>query len=289
MRVYGYTYYSDWIENGPMMSLQPYAYYDSGDYEINNHTRGVSVSFTDQINPQNLLEAEGSYTTATGARIYNEQMFESATPTGMRSPCWSTRTTSQQRHVLRAHRSAKEPASTTPTTCSDGGGSGVVYGGRSDLRVALDGIYGRDRGRTVAGLRCGGGPCALLRGRKRRVRSEQHGDAGVCRLLDHRSVAPERPLNFNVGDSRRQLQLRRCEHQSRARRANFWFNAFNQDTCYDTQTLTLVDRSRPAGRQAWSTNSQKPCSAFGSQYVNANLQNVPTATSTTTSSSRASA
>ena len=26
--VYGYTYYSDWIENGPMMSLQPYAYYD---------------------------------------------------------------------------------------------------------------------------------------------------------------------------------------------------------------------------------------------------------------------
>ncbi len=60
MRVYGYTYYSDWIENGPMMSLQPYAYYDSGDYEINNHTRGISLSFTDQINPQNLMEAEGS-------------------------------------------------------------------------------------------------------------------------------------------------------------------------------------------------------------------------------------
>ncbi len=59
LRLYGYTYYSDWIENGPMMSLQPYAYYDSGDYEINNHTRGVSVAFTDQINPQNLLEAEG--------------------------------------------------------------------------------------------------------------------------------------------------------------------------------------------------------------------------------------
>ena len=75
MRVYGYTYYSDWIENGPMMSLQPYAYYDSGDYEINNHTRGVSVAFTDQLSPQNLIEAEGSYTTATGARIYNEQMF----------------------------------------------------------------------------------------------------------------------------------------------------------------------------------------------------------------------
>ena len=76
MRVYGYSYYSDWVENGPMMSLQPYAYYDSGDYEINSHTRGVSLSFTDQLNPQNLLEIEGSYTTSTGARIYNEQMFQ---------------------------------------------------------------------------------------------------------------------------------------------------------------------------------------------------------------------
>ncbi|MFY9708698.1 MAG: TonB-dependent receptor, partial [Candidatus Cybelea sp.] len=66
MRLYGYSYYSDWIENGPMMSLQPYAYYDSGDYEINNHTRGVSLSFTDQLNPQNLLEVEGSYTTSRG-------------------------------------------------------------------------------------------------------------------------------------------------------------------------------------------------------------------------------
>ena len=75
LRLYGYSYYSDWIENGPMMSLQSYAYYDSGDYEINNHTRGISASFTDQLNSQNLLQAEGSYTTATGARIYNEQMF----------------------------------------------------------------------------------------------------------------------------------------------------------------------------------------------------------------------
>ena len=26
LRLYGYTYYSDWIENGPMMSLQPFAF-----------------------------------------------------------------------------------------------------------------------------------------------------------------------------------------------------------------------------------------------------------------------
>src|SRR5579863_10420182 len=118
LRVYGYTYYSDWIENGPMMSLQPYAYYDSGDYEINNHTRGISLSFTDQINAQNLIEAEGSYTTATGARIYNEQMFGYAdsfavlvnqnNPDG--GTCYAVKGI---KHLY-----------TVPTTCSDGGASG---------------------------------------------------------------------------------------------------------------------------------------------------------------------
>ena len=57
---------------------------------------------------------------------------------------------------------------------------------------------------------------------------------------------------------------------------NFWFNAFNQDTCYDTATLTLIDRSALGGSGSnWSTNAQKPCSTFGKQYVNAGLQNIP--------------
>ena len=57
---------------------------------------------------------------------------------------------------------------------------------------------------------------------------------------------------------------------------DFWFNAFNQDTCYDTATLGLVDRSALMPFGTWSTNSQKPCSSFGKQYVNANIQNTPT-------------
>ena len=115
LRVYGYTYYSDWIENGPMMSLQPYAYYDSGDYEINNHTRGFSASFTDQFDSQNLLQAEASYTTATGARIYNEQMFGYAdnfavlvNPNAIGSgTCYIA--------------PASGRGAATPTTCADGG------------------------------------------------------------------------------------------------------------------------------------------------------------------------
>ena len=58
---------------------------------------------------------------------------------------------------------------------------------------------------------------------------------------------------------------------------NFWFDAFNQDTCFDTQTLTLVDRTALLPRGDWSTNSQMPCSQIGKQYVNAHLYNTPAA------------
>ncbi len=94
-----------------MMSLQPYAYYDSGDYEINNHTRGVSVSFTDQLNPQNLIEAEGTYTTSSGARIYNEQMFAFGHAYGNAFAVLVNRNNPLQRHLLshRGQRLAHRP------------------------------------------------------------------------------------------------------------------------------------------------------------------------------------
>ncbi|HEY1653536.1 MAG TPA: TonB-dependent receptor, partial [Candidatus Tumulicola sp.] len=153
MRVYGYTYYSDWIENGPMMSLQPYAYYDSGDYEINNHTRGISLSFTDQINSQNLLEAEGSYTTASGARIYNEQMFGYGDEFAVLvNP-----------HALHSGTCYVAPASgtgaATPTTCGDGGGSGISYGTLPTF-ASLAGIYGGSPPPKAANMTCGNGPCS---------------------------------------------------------------------------------------------------------------------------------
>jgi hypothetical protein len=45
VRVYGYTFYSDYVGTGPASSWQNYVGYDSGDYELNSHTRGASASF----------------------------------------------------------------------------------------------------------------------------------------------------------------------------------------------------------------------------------------------------
>ena len=270
LRVYGYTYYSDWIENGPMMSLQPYAYYDSGDYEINNHTRGVSLSFADQLSPQHLLEAEGTYTTSRGARIYNEQMFDYAdsfavlvNPNALSSgTCYA---------VIAPK---KKPAYTVPTTCSDGGASGVTYGNQLPTFASLSGIYSGAPPPNVAGLRCGNGPCAYYA-----VENGAYGlNNTVTPYFTGYSITdqwrPSDRLFFNLGlrvDNYSYVGANTDFGPAR----DFWFNAFNQDTCYDTQTLTLVDRSALVPKGQWSTNSQKPCSAFGPQYVNANLQNTP--------------
>ncbi len=48
LRLYGYTYYSDYVGTGPVSSWQPYTGFDSGDYELNSHTRGVSATFAKQ-------------------------------------------------------------------------------------------------------------------------------------------------------------------------------------------------------------------------------------------------
>ncbi len=41
------------------------------------HTRGVSMQFQDQINPQNLISATAEYVTANSTRDNNTQMFNS--------------------------------------------------------------------------------------------------------------------------------------------------------------------------------------------------------------------
>ena len=74
-RIYGYTYYSSWTQNGPNSTFQNYVACCASDYELSSHTRGVSGTFSSQISPQHLLSLQGSYTTSTSVRDNNTQMF----------------------------------------------------------------------------------------------------------------------------------------------------------------------------------------------------------------------
>ncbi len=47
--------------------------FNSPDYELSSHTRGVSVEFSDQITSQNLLTIQGNDTTANSVRDNNTE------------------------------------------------------------------------------------------------------------------------------------------------------------------------------------------------------------------------
>ncbi len=75
LRIYGYTYYSDWDQNGANSLDQNYIACCPADYDVISHTRGVSASFSKQFNEHNLVTLQTSYTTSASMRVNNTQML----------------------------------------------------------------------------------------------------------------------------------------------------------------------------------------------------------------------
>jgi hypothetical protein len=75
-RVYGYIFYSDWLQAGPLSWGEPFSGFgaDSYDYELESHTRGLTGTYANQINPQHLVTFDVNYVTATTNR-YNNTNF----------------------------------------------------------------------------------------------------------------------------------------------------------------------------------------------------------------------
>jgi hypothetical protein len=74
LRLYGYSFYSWWFIHDPMAAWN----LDFGlapDYELWTHTRGASINYVNQLSPKNLLNFEGTYSTASTVRDNNTQMF----------------------------------------------------------------------------------------------------------------------------------------------------------------------------------------------------------------------
>ena len=78
-RLFGYTFYSDWLISGPDCAatcyldglLQPGLFGQTANYELATHTRGAEFQFADQVNAQNLLRFTANYTTAGVTRFNN--------------------------------------------------------------------------------------------------------------------------------------------------------------------------------------------------------------------------
>jgi len=71
LRVYGYTYYSDFVQNAPQSTDMNFLGFAASDYGLSSHTRGISATFSDQLNAQHLLSVQGSYTSSRTLRDNN--------------------------------------------------------------------------------------------------------------------------------------------------------------------------------------------------------------------------
>lgn len=72
LRAYGYTLYSDRIDNGIVGLFQNYLSAFSPDYLISSHTRGGALTFADQINSKNLVNLTAAYSTSKTSRNRND-------------------------------------------------------------------------------------------------------------------------------------------------------------------------------------------------------------------------
>ncbi|MBV8149569.1 MAG: TonB-dependent receptor, partial [Candidatus Eremiobacteraeota bacterium] len=78
IRLYGYTFYSDWLQTSPLSYASGLLGFGvtSYDYELESHTRGLWLGFADQLSPQHLLNFDTNYTTAGTNRFNNTQFNE---------------------------------------------------------------------------------------------------------------------------------------------------------------------------------------------------------------------
>ena len=80
-RLYGYTFYSSWLQVGPGGANANFYGPVSPDYELTTHSRGISGTLSDQVGAH-LLQLQGSFTTASSLRDNNQQPYNSPTGAG---------------------------------------------------------------------------------------------------------------------------------------------------------------------------------------------------------------
>ncbi|HVR46388.1 MAG TPA: TonB-dependent receptor plug domain-containing protein, partial [Candidatus Binatia bacterium] len=77
LRAYGYTFYSDWLQESPIFggTDESVGSVPSAEYLLLTHTAGGALDFQDQINEQNLLTLDGNYSTAAVTRFNNSSAY----------------------------------------------------------------------------------------------------------------------------------------------------------------------------------------------------------------------
>jgi outer membrane receptor protein involved in Fe transport len=239
LRLYGYTFYSDWLNNGPQSGLANYIAFVPPDYELSTHTRGVSLLFSDQITPQHLFSLQGSYTTASTIRDNNTQWVN-----GFYGP-----NTVNGRTVIGAVVNAGDPFS---GYCFDKTGAAVSCFRANGTALGRSAVYGTLQQAFNGTLPALPATCALPGSTNTAC---EFLTVGNGQYATYNTVKPQFSA-FSITDNWKpsdrftlnagvRLELfsfiRPDTFNSPAR--TFWYNAFNLDNCINTTSGALVGRA----------------------------------------------
>ncbi|MHB8229373.1 MAG: TonB-dependent receptor [Vulcanimicrobiaceae bacterium] len=257
LRVYGYTFYSNWFLSGPNTYYSNFDGVMPADYELSTHTAGVSATFAKQLNPQNLLQLQGSYTQASVIRDNNGQILNGLQGKPLALLVDSTNPT----NGLCYDASAGGPAAVATGCSGTQGGSPTEI----TLGEAYAGIGGPAN--AYAGMTCGGGPCEYL--------TVENGLQGTYNAVTPKFNAfsitdqwqPSAKLLFNLG--LREDTFRYIGQNTQGPARAFWFNAWNQAMCVNTAT----PGSAPVSKGSLGLAVTAACSAAGASYSPATMTN----------------
>src|SRR5271165_211994 len=273
LRVYGYIDYSWWFIQDPMgaynldFALAP-------DYELSTHTRGASANYVNQLSPKNLLNIEGTYSTASTVRDNNTQMFN--TLSGARGDVAQLVSLANPTSGICYNiNNPGVPGSCLKTSANAGNLSGnyLTLGNLTcgaNCLGSIGNFFGPGVGIPApSGTACGG-PCAWY--------VSENGPYATFNTVTPRfwgvsaqdTWKPNDRLTFNIG-VRDDIYTFVYTPTGTGTRP-YWFNAWNAVSCVNP----LVNGGNPFDETAppGSLTPQQagtPCSTFGAGYSQATL------------------
>lgn len=253
LRLYGYTEYSNWFIGGPA-NAQFTGYYGAelNDYELPSHTFGFNASYSNQLSDKHLLSLTGSYTAAQVQRTFSYG-FPGNTPGYAFT------------NLVDARGNCYDAASAAVASCFAGASRGAFPSNAPGSPSAA--AYSLPTG-TVAVTGPGGAQATA---------QWLATDAGfVNTRLNKVSPAftagaitdqwhPNDRLTLTIGARVENYVDRLGDTTGTAARA-FWFNAYNNETCYKLGGLVPQSFGPGASDAACATK-------FGPGYRQANLRN----------------
>jgi hypothetical protein len=232
-RIYGYSFYSDWLQNNINEGTLYYGLagygsnangdYPSPDYELETHTRGVSFEYANQINAQNLLRFTANYVTASLNRFNNQSFL------GTGTAATSTNLVDAAGNCYRYS-----------------GAVGVIGTPNSCFSTTTSGTYGSPTRGNASGNACSfapGTPACLAGASFVVTRPSGTGTTNgivpkFTTLALEDEFRPNDKLDLNIGVRYERYQYDLVDSNNPM--FNFWFNAASHVYCYDPGTGSPV-------------------------------------------------